>query len=73
MTKTLELAVSKAKKLPPAAQEAIGLELLDRIARLAALRKEIQIGIDQLDAGLGVEIDIEQELALLHAEYSKRP
>lgn len=69
MTKTLELAVSKAKKLPPAAQEAIGLELLDRIAALAELRREIQVGIDQLDSGLGREIDIETELRILHKEH----
>ncbi len=59
MTSTLRLAMEKAAQLPEAAQEQIGLELLDRIAALEELRAEIQIGIDQLDAGLGEPLDVE--------------
>jgi hypothetical protein len=59
MTNTLELAIAKAKELPEAAQDMLGLEILDRIAALAALRAELQIGIDELDAGLGGPLDVE--------------
>jgi hypothetical protein len=59
MTSTLELAVAKAAELPEADQERIGRELLDYIEALAELRAELQIGIDQLDAGLGGPLDVE--------------
>jgi hypothetical protein len=59
MTKTLELAISKALQLPEAAQERIGRELLNRIDTLEELRAEIEIGIKELDAGLGKPLDIE--------------
>ena len=72
MTKALELAVAKAKELPPEAQEAIGLEMLDRIATLAELRTQLQKGIDELDAGLGIELDVEEELRVLHKEHGLR-
>jgi hypothetical protein len=71
MTSTLRLAMEKAAQLPEAAQEQIGLELLDRIAALEELRAEIQIGIDELDAGLGEELDVELLLQELHAEHAK--
>jgi hypothetical protein len=59
MTSTLEIAIAKAKELPEAAQDVLGLEILDRIAALASLRAELQIGIDELDAGLGGPLDVE--------------
>jgi len=52
--------MAKAAQLPEAAQELIGRELLERIASLAALRADIQIGIDQLDAGLGGPLDVKE-------------
>jgi len=72
MTSTLELAMSKAAQLPKEAQDMIGLELLERIAALAALRAEIQIGIDEADAGLLGELDIETLLKELHEEHARR-
>lgn len=59
MTKTLDLAIKKAKGLPEAAQDQLGRELLERIDTLDELRSEIGIGIEQLDAGQGKELDIE--------------
>lgn len=59
MTSTLELAVAKAAELPEADQERIGRELLAHIKGLAELRAELQIGIDELDAGLGGPLDVE--------------
>jgi len=58
MVKILELARSKAADLSEAAQEQLGLELLERIDELAELRAEIEIGLRELDAGLGEELDI---------------
>jgi hypothetical protein len=60
MVKTLELALSKAAKLPEAAQEQLGRELLERIDTLAALRVELEKGLRELDAGSGEELDIEE-------------
>lgn len=59
MVKTLELAVTKAAALSEAAQEQLGRELLERIESLAELRAEVEIGIRELDAGLGDELAIE--------------
>jgi hypothetical protein len=59
MTRTLELAVAKAAELPEADQERIGRDLLAYIEALAELRAKLQIGIDELDAGLGRPLDIE--------------
>jgi hypothetical protein len=59
MTRTLELALAKAAELPEATQDALGLALLERIEEISRLRAELQIGIDELDAGLGTPLDIE--------------
>ncbi len=59
MVKTLELAISKAANVSKAAQEQLGCELLERIDALAELRAEIEIGLQELDAGLGEDLDIE--------------
>ena len=58
MTKTLELALSKAAALPESAQEELGRELLERIDMLSRLRADIEIGLRELDAGLGTEIEM---------------
>jgi len=68
MVKILELALSKAAALPEAAQEQLGRELLDRIDSLATLRAELEIGIRELDAGLGEELDIEDFIRQSRAE-----
>jgi hypothetical protein len=68
MVKTLELAISKAAALSDAAQEQLGRELLERIETLAQLRAEIDIGIQQLDAGLGKELDIEDVISRARKE-----
>jgi hypothetical protein len=58
-TKTIELALDKAATLPAEAQEQIGRDVLERVDRIARLRAELEIGIRQLDAGLGEPLDIE--------------
>jgi hypothetical protein len=51
MVKALELAIAKAAGLPEAAQEQLGRDLLERIDALSSLRADIQVGLDELDAG----------------------
>ncbi|WP_342723913.1 hypothetical protein AAFG07_33200 [Bradyrhizobium sp. B097] len=55
-TKTLELAIAKASALPEAAQEKIGHELLENVEMLTRLRTDVEIGIRELDAGLGEDL-----------------
>jgi hypothetical protein len=71
MVKTLELAIAKVAKPPEAAQEQLGRELLERIESLEQLRAEIEIGIRELDSGLGEELDIEDVLRQAHEEHAK--
>ena len=59
MVKTLELAISRTAELSEAAQEQLGRELLERIEALAALRAEVEVGIRELDAGLGRQNSID--------------
>jgi hypothetical protein len=59
MVKTLELAISKAMNLSEAAQELLGRELLERIHALAELQAAIEVGLRELDADLGEELDME--------------
>jgi hypothetical protein len=69
MTKTLELAISKALQLPEAAQDQLGRELLERIETLDRLRAEVQLGVDDLDAGLGETLDIESVIREARAAH----
>lgn len=71
MVKTLELALAKATALPEAAQEQLGREILERIENLDGLRREIEIGIQELDAGLGEELDIDQIIRQAREEHAK--
>jgi hypothetical protein len=70
MVKTLELAMSKAANLPEAAQEQLGREMLERIDALAELRAEIEIGLRELDAGLGEELDIEDIIRRARSDHA---
>ena len=70
MVKTLELAVAKAATLSEAAQEQLGRELLQRIDRLNQLRADLDVGIAQLDAGMGRELDIEDMIKQLNEEHA---
>ncbi len=71
MVKTLEIAISKISALPEAAQEQLARELLDRVEALSQLRAEIEIGIQELDAGLGQELDVEEVIRQAREEHAK--
>jgi hypothetical protein len=67
MVKALELAITKAANLSEAAQ--LGRELLERIDGLSRLRADIQVGLDELDAGKGEELDIEELIREARKEH----
>jgi hypothetical protein len=71
MSKALKLAMTKAADLPEAAQEQLGRELLERIEILNQLRAEVDVGIRELDAGLGEELDVEKLIEQLHNEHGR--
>jgi hypothetical protein len=72
MTSTLELAIEKAPQLPEAAQDLLGREMLERIQVVIALRAELQVGLDELDAGLGEELDVAELISELNEEHARR-
>jgi len=71
MVKTLELAITKASGLPEAGQEQLGRELLERIETLEQLRAEVEVGVRELDAGLGEELDIDDVIRQAHEQHAK--
>ena len=71
-TKTLKLAMEKAAELPAAAQEQLGREVLEYVDGMARLRSELEIGIRQLDAGMGEPLNIEAEIARARREHGKK-
>jgi hypothetical protein len=71
MVRTLEIAISKAAELPEAAQEQLGREILECIDALAELRPAIEVGVRQLDAGEGKELDIEAVIGQARREHAK--
>ena len=71
MVRTLEIAISKAAALPEAAQEQLGREMLERIDSLAELRAALEVGVRQLDAGEGKELDIEEVIKRARAAHAK--
>jgi hypothetical protein len=71
-TKTLELAMSKASELPEAAQERIGRELLESVQMLTRLRADVEVGIRELDAGLGEELHMPEVIKQARQMYGRR-
>ena len=72
MGKALELALAKAAALPEAAQEQLGLEMLERIRDLEELRADLEAAERELDAGLGEKIDPEELLRTIQAEHAAK-
>ena len=63
MVKTLDRALAEVANLPEATQEQIGKELLEHVAKLQALRSDLEQGIASLDAGLGSPLTIDDVMA----------
>ncbi len=71
MTKVLREAIAKVEALPEAEQDRIARELIDYLDKLNALRSEVQIGLRQLDAGEGRELDIEDVITQAREEHGR--
>ncbi len=71
MTKVLQDAIAKVEALPEAEQDRIARELIDYLDKLNALRAEVEIGIRQLDAGEGRELDIEDVIRQAREEHGR--
>jgi len=69
MTKVVERAIQEIANLPEHDQEHIGRSVLSHIEKLRRLRAEIQKGIRSLDAGEGIELDIEEFLRSTRRKY----
>jgi hypothetical protein len=71
-TKTLKLAMDKAAELPRQAQEEIAREVLERVNTIEQMRSALRIGLEQLDAGLGQPLDINELLRRAHQEHETK-
>jgi hypothetical protein len=71
MTKVLREAIAKVEALPEAEQDRIARELIDYLDKLGALRSDLEVGIRQLDAGEGRELDINDFLQEMNAQHRK--
>jgi len=69
MVKTLERALDEIASLPEETQETIGQELLAYVAKLRALRTDLQQGRDSIAAGRVNDVDIEDLIARAHRRY----
>jgi len=71
MTKVLREAIAKVEALPEAEQDRIARELIDYLDKLSTLRSDLEVGIRQLDAGEGRELDINGFLQEMSAQHRK--
>jgi len=71
MTKILRDAVARVEALPESEQDRIARELIDYLDKLNALRADVEIGIRQLNAGEGRELDIEDVIRQAREEYGR--
>ena len=71
MVKALERALAEVAALPEAAQEQIGQELLAHVAKLRALRGDLEAGIASLDSGSGRTLDVEEVLDRAHKRHGR--
>jgi len=72
MTKALAYAMKKIAELPEAAQEEIGIEILERVDTIAWLRAELELGLRDLDAGRRVKIDSKKFIKDLRKRHAKK-
>jgi hypothetical protein len=56
-SKTLQAAMEEAAALPKAAQDEIAREVFERVNNIARIRQALEVGIDELDEGLGAPVD----------------
>jgi uncharacterized protein HemX len=71
MIKALEQAITELSQLPEVDQEQIGLKLLAHMEKLRALRSDIDEGLQELDEGRGIPLDIEGLIKKKNAERGR--
>lgn len=72
MTKLLEEAVAKIARLPQSDQDHIGRQVLQHVQKLESLCGDIDVGLHELDAGEGVQLDIEDVISAARKRRGKR-
>jgi uncharacterized protein HemX len=72
MIKALEQAITELSQLPEVDQEQISLKLLAHMEKLRTLRAEIDEGLQALDEGRGIPLDIEELIRKKNAERGRR-
>lgn len=71
MTNALKQAIQKVSKLPPAAQERIGEELLLHVEKVRRLRSQLETAADSLDHNGGRVLKIADVIKRARARYGK--
>ena len=71
MTKLLEEAMAKVARLPAAAQEKIGEELLLHVETVDRLRDELNKGLRSLDRGEGRELNIPDVIKRARIQHAR--
>jgi Arc/MetJ-type ribon-helix-helix transcriptional regulator len=71
MTNVLKEAIAEVARLPEAAQDKIGEELLLHVDKLRRLRAKLDKGIQSLDRGEGRELDIEDVTKRARAQHGR--
>ncbi len=72
MTNALKVVVDELKQLPEADQVEIGRHVLDHVAKLRALRADIDAGIRSLNAGQGRAIDMRDVISRARNAHDRR-
>lgn len=71
MTDVLQEAIAEVARLPEAAQDKIGEELLLHVDKLRRLRAKLDKGITSLDQGHGRELNIQEVIGHARARHAK--
>lgn len=71
MIEVLEKAIEELSQLSEADQDRIGRELLTHVEKLRALRADIDEGLQALDRGEGITLDIEALIKRKNAERGR--
>ena len=71
MITVLREAIAKGEALPEAEQDRIARELIDYLNKLSSVRAEVEVGIRQLDAGEGRELDVNEFLREMHDKHRR--
>ena len=68
-SKTLQAAMEKAAALPKLAQDEIAREVLERVDNIARIKQALELGIRELDMGLGEPLNFSQLRRQLRKGY----